>query len=49
MNLCNIKFIKPFDNIAVDRYKEIKEKAYNESIPESIRFNIVEKDVRNVL
>ena len=34
---------------AVSSNEEIKEKAYNESIPEFIRFNIVESEVRNVL
>ena len=34
---------------AVSNNDEIKEKAYNESIPEFARFNIVENDVRNVL
>ena len=34
---------------AVSSNEEIKEKAYNESIPEFVRFNIVENEVRNVL
>lgn len=34
---------------AVTNNADIKEKAYNESIPEFIRFNIVENEVRDVL
>ena len=34
---------------AVANAEEIKERAIKESIPEFLRFNIVESDVRNVV
>ena len=46
-------YTEKFDKVKLDSLlvsnEEIKEKAYNESIPEFIRFNIVESEVRNVL